>query len=60
MVDLLLNGLLTMGQFVIPRQDRYRYLLATQSSVHTTKFVLVSISLDNFSFYKFCLFIYKL
>ena len=32
--------------------------LANQSSVHTTKFVLASIFLDNFSFYRFCLFMY--
>ena len=26
--------------------------------IHTTKFVLASIFLDNFSFYKFCMFVY--
>ena len=34
--------------------------LASQSSLHTTKFVLASIFLDNFSFYKFCLFMCRL
>ena len=34
--------------------------LASQSSVHTTKFVLASIFLDNFSFYRFCLFMRRL
>ena len=34
--------------------------LASQSSVHTTKFVLASIFSDNFSFYKFCLFMCRL
>ena len=35
-------------------------LLASQSSIQTTKFVLASIFLDNFSFYKFCLFMCRL
>ena len=34
--------------------------LASQSSVHTTKFVLASIFLENVSFYKFCLFMCRL
>ena len=61
-IFLKMKGLVLLGWILLLRSclGGLEILLASQSSVQTTKFVLASIFLDNFSFYKFCLFMCRL